>query len=183
MVWLESSSHPQPKCQSPKNPPEAKGRLNQYSNALVLARRPQLRKPNMCLSPGRALGVSRDTRWIDAGHSRQMTFRLPGATPATAGPRKLGPSWRNQCARMAQFRILAGTPGVYSAVPYRLAPTANSQPRMPGTAARRKIRREPTWISMPDQKWGFEGGLWYQGGSRVCPECHQTTQRKARQAS
>jgi hypothetical protein len=62
-------------------------------------------------------------------------------------------------------------------------PTSNSQPRMPGTVARRKSRREPTWISMPDQKWGPEAGLWYQGMSRVVPDLPQTTPSEARQAS
>jgi hypothetical protein len=39
------------------------------------------------------------------------------------------------------------------------------------------------WISLADQKRGFEGVLWCQDMSRVCPGCHQTTPRKAREAS
>src|ERR1035441_2435318 len=35
------------------------------------------------------------------------------------------------------------------------------------------------WISVADQKWGFEGVLWYQDMSRVCPGCPQTTPREA----
>jgi hypothetical protein len=38
------------------------------------------------------------------------------------------------------------------------------------------------WISVADQKRGFEGGLWYQGMSRVCPGCPRTTPREARKA-
>jgi hypothetical protein len=48
----------------------------------------------------------------------------------------------------------------------------------PNSAARRKSRRKSTWISWPAQKVGFESGLWYQGMSRVCPGCPQTTPRK-----
>ena len=30
--------------------------------------------------------------------------------------------------------------------------------------------RKTTWISLLDRKWGFEGGLWVQGRSRVPPD-------------
>ncbi len=36
---------------------------------------------------------------------------------------------------------------------------------------------------MADRKRGFEGVLWYQGMSRVCPECPQTNPREEREAS
>jgi hypothetical protein len=39
----------------------------------------------------------------------------------TLSQAEFAPSWRNQCARMAQFRELAGTPGAGIAVPYGLA--------------------------------------------------------------
>src|ERR1017187_6988048 len=39
------------------------------------------------------------------------------------------------------------------------------------------------WISVADQKRGIEGVLWYQDMSRVCPGCHQTTPREAREES
>jgi hypothetical protein len=42
---------------------------------------------------------------------------------------------------------------------------------------------EATWISLADQKWGFEGVLWYQHMSRVCPGRPQTTPRGARKVS
>ena len=40
-----------------------------------------------------------------------------------------------------------------------------------------------SWISVADQKRGFEGVLWYQDMSRVCPGCPQTTPREARKGS
>jgi len=43
----------------------------------------------------------------------------------------------------------------------------------------RKCRRKVVWISLADQKRGFEGVLWYQGMSRVCPGCPQTITREA----
>ena len=49
----------------------------------------------------------------------------------------------------------------------------------PNTAARRPGRRKSTWISLPAWKWGFEGGLWYQGMSRVVPDLHQSRPREA----
>ena len=39
------------------------------------------------------------------------------------------------------------------------------------------------WISVADRKRGFERVLWYQGMSRVCPGCPQTTPRELRRAS
>jgi len=39
------------------------------------------------------------------------------------------------------------------------------------------------WISVADRKRGFEGGLWCQGMSRVCPGCPRTTPREAREGS
>jgi len=39
------------------------------------------------------------------------------------------------------------------------------------------------WISAADRKRGLEGGLWYQGMSRVCPGCPQTSPRELRKAS
>src|SRR5208283_3283813 len=39
------------------------------------------------------------------------------------------------------------------------------------------------WISLADRKRGFEGVLWYQGMSRVCPGCPQTSPREAREES
>jgi hypothetical protein len=39
------------------------------------------------------------------------------------------------------------------------------------------------WISVADQKWGFEGVLWYQGMSRVCPGCPQSTPRQVGEGS
>ena len=39
------------------------------------------------------------------------------------------------------------------------------------------------WISLADRKRGFEGVLWYQDRSRVCPGCPQTTPREAREGS
>ena len=38
-------------------------------------------------------------------------------------------------------------------------------------------------ISVPDEKRGPEGGLWYQGRSRVCPGCLQSNPREVHQAS
>jgi len=35
-------------------------------------------------------------------------------------------------------------------------------------------------MSVADQKHGVEGVLWYQGMSRVCPGCHQTSPGEAR---
>ena len=39
------------------------------------------------------------------------------------------------------------------------------------------------WISEADRKRRFEGVLWYQDMSRVCPGCPQTTPMEARQVS
>jgi hypothetical protein len=39
------------------------------------------------------------------------------------------------------------------------------------------------WISVADQKWGFEGRLWYQAMSRVYPGCPQTTTGETREGS
>jgi hypothetical protein len=43
---MDSGSQLQPQRQSPKNLPEAKAPLNQQSDALGLAREPQLQLPN-----------------------------------------------------------------------------------------------------------------------------------------
>ena len=53
----------------------------------------------------------------------------------------------------------------------------------PNTAARLPGRWKSTWISLPAWKWGFEGGLWFQGMSRVCPGCPQTSPGEEREAS
>jgi hypothetical protein len=47
----------------------------------------------------------------------------------------------------------------------------------------RKCRTKVVWISLADQKRGFEIVLWYQGMSSVCPGCPQTTPRQARNGS
>src|ERR1035437_3339230 len=57
--------------------------------------------------------------------------------------------------------------------------TSDIQHPVPDDSTRRKGRRKPTRISLPDQEWGSAGGLWYQGMSRVVPGCHQTTRREA----
>ena len=55
--------------------------------------------------------------------------------------------------------------------------------------AKRRRRRQNAaahrarWISVADQKRGFEAALWYQNMSRVCPECPQTNPREAKDGS
>ncbi len=61
--------------------------------------------------------------------------------------------------------------------------TSNLQHPSLDTLTRLRSGRETTWISVPDQKRGPEEGLWYQGRSRVCPGCPQTTAREAGEAS
>ena len=51
------------------------------------------------------------------------------------------------------------------------------------TLRRWKRRWKVSWISLADQKRGFDGVLWYLGMSRVVPGCPQTTPRAAREAS
>ena len=46
-----------------------------------------------------------------------------------------------------------------------------------------KCTKGSPWISVPDEKRGPEGGLWYQGMSRVCPGCPQSNPREVHQAS
>jgi hypothetical protein len=58
-------------------------------------------------------------------------------------------------------------------------PTSNTQHPEPNTATKRKRQRKPRWISVPDQEGGPVRGLWYQGMSRVCPECPQTAPSEA----
>src|ERR1035437_9039234 len=54
--------------------------------------------------------------------------------------------------------------------------TSDIQHPIPDDATRRKGRREPTWISLTAQKWGFEGGY----GTKVCPRWYQAAPRPAR---
>ena len=68
-------------------------------NVLLLATPlpPQLYRPNRLLEPGRfmggAMGESPDTRRIRAGHAPWITLILPGAPPASTGPRNIGQAY------------------------------------------------------------------------------------------
>src|ERR1017187_9854411 len=51
---------------------------------------------------------------------------------------------------------------------------AGNTPSARAECSRRSADR-PSWISAADRKRGFEGVLWYQDLSRVCPRCPQAT--------
>jgi len=51
---------------------------------------PQSQKQDRLWKPERVMGDSWETR---AGHSRGITFRLPGVPPASAGPRNISQAY------------------------------------------------------------------------------------------
>jgi len=58
-------------------------------------------------APGRAACLHRASPYPPVSPGLQTVHQV-----------EFGPSWRNPCARMAQFRELAGTPGADTADPY-----------------------------------------------------------------
>jgi hypothetical protein len=105
-------SKTEPKCHSirkwPRHPTPASGASVTQANPVfeVGESHGSLTVDNF-QAPGRAACLHRASPYPPVSPGLQTVHQV-----------EFGPSWRNPCARMAQFRELAGTPGADTADPY-----------------------------------------------------------------